>query len=434
MFCSDCGRRLPTEELLPFCPYCGKRLMEEGEPIPKPAEPKPKKTVKKPFKIAAAALAALVFAGLLFGTLFFAKLWRDAKADPENRKATSVQISPAEGTGTIYPGETVSLGIKAYPENACFTDPEWRSSDPKTAAVDNNGNVLFKREGTVTVYARLENGVEGSIELTASKKPYRLSLGAGSMELAIMSSYTFVPVVSPEDAEYDLIVWESSDRSILRVDQDGTVTGVGQGVATVTATVAGTVIGQADVFVYKYRFDLLTNHIMRHGQRYVHQDGRTEYYITLDYKEEMKDGVRVSRNTFVSYFPDADRAVLYCYIADSDTSFAYQTVVLLDKSNKTSLGFEVYCYAKNGSSLSRDVPLTSVGALNITGYGKIDVPRYKPGDELDFTKYEGDDTFRESALEIAKSLVGDSLKALWDSWESFSLGYSMTELTGFEFD
>ena len=402
--------------------------------MPETAEPKPKKALKKPLAIAAAALLALVIGGLLFGTLFFAKLWKDAKADPKNRQAVSVAISPAEGTGIIYPGETVSLGIKAYPENACFTDPEWRSSDPKTASVDNNGNVTFMKEGTVTISARLENGVEGTIDLTASKKPYRLSLGASSMELAIMSSYTFVPVVAPEDAQYDLIIWESSDRSILRVDQDGTVTGVGQGLATVTATVAGTVIGQVDVFVYKYRFDLLTNYVARHGQRYVHQDGRTEYYITLDYKEEMKDGVRISRNTFISYFPDADRAVLYCYIADGDTSFAYQSVVLLDKSNKTSLGYEIYCYAKNGSSLSRDVPLTSVGALNITGYGKIDVPAYQPGDELDFTKYDGDETFRENALEIAKSLVGDSLRALWDSWESFSLGYSMTELMGFDFD
>ncbi len=432
MFCSDCGRKLPTEELLPFCPYCGKRLIGEDEPLPDKAQPEKKKRINKPLFITA-AVSVLLICGLLFTSLYFLKRWRDASADPKNRQAAAVALAPAQGTGTIYPGDTVSLELKLYPENASPAGAVWSSSDIKIASVDNNGNVRFMAEGAAKISVRLENGVEGEIELTASKKPYRLSIGDDYIELQIMAGRKLVPVVWPEDAKYDGIIWESSDRSILRVDQDGTITGVAQGLATVTATIAGTVIAQTDVFVYEYRFDLLNDHLVRRGQKFVRGDGLLEYYVTLDYKEEKRDGVTLTRHTFLAYFPESDRSVLCCYVTDSDTSFVYETMVYLDKSNKTSVKFDVYCYAKNGSSISGDMPLSTVGALNISGFGSISVAGYRPGDELQFNKYEGDETFRENALEITRTLIGDSLRALWDSWEGFGLGHSMTELTGFDF-
>lgn len=70
--------------------------------------------------------------------------------------------------------------------------------------------------------------------------------GKGEMIEGEQQKMTLVP--EPADAVLGTVSWKSSDESVIKVDMDGTVTAVGPGVATLTATVDG-VVGTLEITV-----------------------------------------------------------------------------------------------------------------------------------------------------------------------------------------
>ena len=65
-----------------------------------------------------------------------------------------------------------------------------------------------------------------------------VSLDRDSAILVVGGTTTLVATVSPSDASDQSVTWSSSDESVATVDEDGLVTGVSEGTATVTATTA----------------------------------------------------------------------------------------------------------------------------------------------------------------------------------------------------
>ena len=54
-------------------------------------------------------------------------------------------------------------------------------------------------------------------------------------ELALSQSIKIPVVVSPENADNQQVSWDTSDASVISVDQDGTITGIKGGTAVITA-------------------------------------------------------------------------------------------------------------------------------------------------------------------------------------------------------
>ena len=385
------------------------------------------------------AIAIIIAAVLINGLLSFAviKLYlQNMQGFMNGSEPTGMRLSLSSNEGVFYPNDTAKIEIELFPRNAALTGIAWSSSDEAVAAVDSNGNVSFKSVGGAVIKAVLDNGVEAEIEVEAKKKPYRLSLGESSVQLAVNNSVSLNAVVVPEDAVYEGILFESSDRSVVRVDQDGRATGVSQGRATVRATVAGNVICEVDFFVYKFKFDLLNDHIIRNGtpSNRSGTSDENERYITLGYTEQRdNEGRLVCRHTYISYFPGSDQTILYTDVYDENDTFFYETLVYFERNNKTSASFEFYCYAeKTGGGSSWNIPLAAVGALNVDAFGKLSMEDYHYGDEVDFYKYEGDEGFRDTALELAKNMLSQSLRSLSDYWGNFETGCSITEVIGFK--
>ena len=84
-------------------------------------------------------------------------------------------------------------------------------------------NTVFTKD--TTIYAHWQN-----IPVTS------LELNKDSLTLQEKDSDTLTATVKPDDATNQGVTWESSDTSIATVSEDGTVTAISAGIATITAT------------------------------------------------------------------------------------------------------------------------------------------------------------------------------------------------------
>lgn len=62
-----------------------------------------------------------------------------------------------------------------------------------------------------------------------------ISLNKSTTSIAKNATETLTATLTPSNTTYDTVTWVSSDTSVATVDEDGEVTGVAAGTATITA-------------------------------------------------------------------------------------------------------------------------------------------------------------------------------------------------------
>ena len=141
---------------------------------------------------------------------------------------------------SLYVGETQTLQATVLPENATDKTVTWESSNPNVAAVE-EGVVTANRTGTAIVTAKAGEMV-ASCMVTVSNRPVihvqSVTLNKESITLEVGSSETLIATVSPADASYPEVSWESSDAAVAVVE-NGVVTAVAEGKAVITASADG---------------------------------------------------------------------------------------------------------------------------------------------------------------------------------------------------
>ena len=130
---------------------------------------------------------------------------------------------------------TMSYDTEAFPKKPKTV---WETSD-KTVATVSNGTIKGVNPGTaeITCTAAFPDGAVGTKTIPVSVyTPVKsvsakgtLTIGAGSTEVPEIT-------IKPEDASYPNLVWTSSDENVATVDEEGSITGVAGGKATVTGT------------------------------------------------------------------------------------------------------------------------------------------------------------------------------------------------------
>lgn len=135
-------------------------------------------------------------------------------------------------------GESASLKATIFPENASDKSLKWGTSDASVATVDANGGVEAVGNGEATIFvSSSDGGFTAYCNVIVSTPVAGLSLDPTEFTLeTIGGSFTIKPVITPEDATDASVVWKSADSKIVSVTSDGTVTAVGPGTTTVTAT------------------------------------------------------------------------------------------------------------------------------------------------------------------------------------------------------
>lgn len=146
-------------------------------------------------------------------------------------------------------GSVAVLKAKVSPADATDKTVQWSSDNPSVATVDQNGRITAVDEGNAVITASA-GGFSASCSVYCLVIPVSaVVLDKTSLTLARETSETLKATVWPRDASDKTVKWSSDKPSVATVDQNGQVTAVNSGDATITASV-GNVSATCAVSVY----------------------------------------------------------------------------------------------------------------------------------------------------------------------------------------
>jgi hypothetical protein len=168
---------------------------------------------------------------------------RDPEVDSVNLSRTDITL--------FRIGESYTLRAAVSPEGI-RANIRWISQDPKVATVDENGTVTAVGPGTTEIIASVggfgatctvrvpateqnEDEQQGNDDSQQSEKKIRtLILPVEIILTGRGETYSIQPGITPRDSG-EKIRWTSSDPTVARVDENGTVTAVSDGKAVIRA-------------------------------------------------------------------------------------------------------------------------------------------------------------------------------------------------------
>ena len=141
-------------------------------------------------------------------------------------------------------GATKQLTADVLPENADNRNVKWSSANTSVCFVMDNGTVVAVSEGSSVVTATTVDGGFTDFCVVIVKLPVDdkrpvtgIRLEQNSVTLSkIGETVKLKATVLPADADNPNIQWESSDRTVCLVMNDGTVVAIGAGSSIITAT------------------------------------------------------------------------------------------------------------------------------------------------------------------------------------------------------
>ena len=118
--------------------------------------------------------------------------------------------------------------------NGDYETLTWSSSDPTTVQVDQSGNIHAVKSGKATIRVTDQKGRRIECVVTVTNKLKSLSLSENKLELKGKTEKKLSVTLIPGDADDEKFTWSSSDVKVVKVSNDGTVTTVSCGEATIT--------------------------------------------------------------------------------------------------------------------------------------------------------------------------------------------------------
>ena len=144
-------------------------------------------------------------------------------------------------------GDSDTLTAVVTPDNATDKSVTWSSSDSTVVAVDENGNITALKAGTATITATSANDISDSCVVTVTDPTppdvpvTGLTLDRHEVNMTTGNSDTLVAAITPDNATDKSVTWSSSDSTVVAVDENGNITALKAGTATITATSANNI-------------------------------------------------------------------------------------------------------------------------------------------------------------------------------------------------
>lgn len=171
----------------------------------------------------------------------------DMEGNDMDKKVISIDVSDYIDSGYV-------ITAVIYPSIAKNNEVRWTSSDTKIATVDSKGLVSFTATGygevTITCASRQNKTINASMSILVTGRdifsiditPYDGELTNGAYAMQVGERQLMVKDIIPATAISDkIIVWSSSNSSVVDIDANGVVTAKSVGTATINASVSAEV-------------------------------------------------------------------------------------------------------------------------------------------------------------------------------------------------
>ena len=165
--------------------------------------------------------------------------------------------------------KSTKLSVTYFPQNATDKKVTWQSSNPNIVVVDNNGNIKGMTPGNATITVTSNDGnhvatskvtvIANTPNVTNNNQPQTtkkvnppsstsatnndnivklnsISLDKKNITLNINESRILSVTYNPQNATDKTVTWKSSNSNIVKVDNNGKLTALAEGIATITVT------------------------------------------------------------------------------------------------------------------------------------------------------------------------------------------------------
>ena len=142
---------------------------------------------------------------------------------------------------TLEIGDEDKITATVTPDDATDKGVTYESSDETVVKVDENGNIEAVGEGTaiITVTSEYDESIKETVTVTVKKPDVPVKdivVEEDAFELEIGGKDKINVTVTPDDATDKGVTFESSDETVVKVDENGNIEAVGEGTATITVT------------------------------------------------------------------------------------------------------------------------------------------------------------------------------------------------------
>lgn len=138
---------------------------------------------------------------------------------------------------TLEKGSQAQLSCKYIPMDAKFAQTVWSSSDSEIVSVDENGIVKALQGGKANVIATSSDGKHSkTCEVTVRVTLTGIVLNLNSLSLVEGETGKLTATLVPEDTTTPDYYWNTSDPSIVTVDDNGNLKALKAGTANISVT------------------------------------------------------------------------------------------------------------------------------------------------------------------------------------------------------
>lgn len=142
---------------------------------------------------------------------------------------------------SINVGETRQITYTIIPANATDKTVTYSSSDNSKVSVDQLGNIKALEKGDVLITITCSNGVSTDCQVVVSEVSEvvavtGISLNKTNVNMHTGDTLTLNATISPANATNKSVKWESSAPTVASIDNNGLVTALSDGSATITCT------------------------------------------------------------------------------------------------------------------------------------------------------------------------------------------------------
>ena len=161
-----------------------------------------------------------------------------------DKKVSKVYLAPTELK--IKSATTKIIKVTIKPKDANITKIVWKSYNKSVAKIAKNGKRKYsikvkpqfsgETHLSVKVYSGSDRKDTRTGKITVSIAVTFVKLNGTQLELTPSQTYQLTATVNPKNNVDQTVTWSSSDDKIAKVDDNGKVTAVAFGTATITAT------------------------------------------------------------------------------------------------------------------------------------------------------------------------------------------------------